>query len=128
MQQNQGTFRHLPHREEAMADLKDQEERDEAFDENAEDGEGGGVHTGSLLTGLIIGAVLGAGAALLLAPQSGEKTRRMLRKRGTDFRRDAERKLVRARKDARRLVRDKKEALLERVNEGIERLEERLNG
>jgi gas vesicle protein len=111
-----------------MADLHEGEERDEAFDEESEDGEGSGLQTGSLLTGLIIGAVLGAGAALLLAPQSGEKTRRMLRKRGTDFRRDAERKLVRAKKDARRLVRDKKEALLERVSDGIERLEERLGG
>ncbi len=111
-----------------MAELHEGEERDEGFDEESEDGEGGGLQTGSLLTGLIIGAVLGAGAALLLAPQSGARTRRMLRKRGTDFRRDAERKLVRARKDARRLVRDKKEALLERVSDGIERLEERLGG
>ena len=31
--------------------------------------------------GLLIGALMGAGVALLFAPQSGEETRRMIRKR-----------------------------------------------
>ncbi len=31
--------------------------------------------------GLIIGALIGAGVALLIAPQSGEETRRFLRRR-----------------------------------------------
>lgn len=111
-----------------MAELDDRDERDNEFEDEPEDQESDGMHTGSLLTGLIIGAVLGAGVALLFAPQSGEKTRKMLRRRGQDFRRDAERKLVRAKKDARRMVRDRKEALLERVSDGIDRLEEKLNG
>jgi|APMI01.1.fsa_nt_gi gas vesicle protein len=34
----------------------------------------------SLGLGLLLGAVLGAGAALLMAPQSGERTRRQLRR------------------------------------------------
>jgi gas vesicle protein len=108
--------------------MAERDDRDVEFEDESEDQEGGAFHTGSLLTGLIIGAVLGAGAALLFAPQSGEKTRKLLRRRGNDFRRDAERKLVRAKKEARRMVRDRKDALLERVSDGIDRLEEKLNG
>lgn len=108
--------------------MAERDDREDEFEDASEDQESGGFHTGSLLTGLLIGAVLGAGAALLFAPQSGEKTRKMLRRRGNDFRRDAERKLVRAKKDARRLVRERKDALLERVSDGIDRLEEKLGG
>ena len=38
-------------------------------------------NTKPFAAGLLIGALLGAGVALLFAPQSGEDTRRMLRKR-----------------------------------------------
>lgn len=103
-------------------------DRDDELEGEEDEQEGSGFHTGSLLTGLLLGAVLGAGAALLLAPQSGEKTRRMLRKRGGAFRRDAERKLVSAKKQARRMVRERKEELLERMSDGIDRLEEKLGG
>ncbi len=101
-----------------QAELEDQDD-----DEGMEEGRWA---TGSLLAGLLLGAVIGAGAALLLAPQSGVKTRREIGRRGRTFRRDAERKLLAAKKDARRIVRERKEALLERVSDGIERLEERL--
>jgi gas vesicle protein len=36
---------------------------------------------GSILVGFIIGGVIGAAAALLMAPQSGEETRAMLREK-----------------------------------------------
>ena len=108
-----------------MAEFTD---RDEEFEDEDDEQESGGLNTGSLLTGLVIGAVLGAGAALLFAPQSGEKTRRMLKKRGGVFRRDAERRLASARKSAKRMVRERKEELLERVSDGIDRLEEKLGG
>ena len=39
----------------------------------------GGTRT--LAVGLIIGALIGAGVALLVAPQSGEETRRLLRRK-----------------------------------------------
>lgn len=106
--------------------MAEHDDRDETFEDEEEGSGGEGFHTGSLLTGLVIGAVLGAGAALLFAPQSGERTRRMLSRRGNSFRRDAERKLVSAKKQARRMVRERKEALLERMSDGIDRLEEKL--
>jgi gas vesicle protein len=40
-----------------------------------------GIAVGSLLIGVLIGAVVGGVAALLLAPQSGNETQRMIRDR-----------------------------------------------
>ena len=43
-------------------------------------------HQGSgMVTGLLIGAVVGAGLALLLAPASGSETRRRLKAKAQDF-------------------------------------------
>lgn len=39
---------------------------------------------------LTIGAIIGAGVALLLAPKTGEETRELLRERGTDLARKAQ--------------------------------------
>lgn len=39
--------------------------------------------------GLVLGALIGAGMALLFAPQSGEDTRRLLRRRAKRLARDA---------------------------------------
>ena len=38
------------------------------------------------LTGFLLGAVVGAAAALLMAPQSGEETREQIRERGIELR------------------------------------------
>lgn len=40
----------------------------------------------NFLSGLLLGAILGAGIALLSAPQSGRRTRRRLRKAAIDLR------------------------------------------
>lgn len=42
--------------------------------------------TRSILVGLLFGGVLGAGAMLLLAPQSGKRTRALLLQGGTEWR------------------------------------------
>ncbi|MBI4520912.1 MAG: YtxH domain-containing protein [Gemmatimonadetes bacterium] len=47
----------------------------------------------SFLSGVLLGAVLGATAALLLAPQSGRRTRRMLRRAARDLRDSATHRL-----------------------------------
>ncbi len=39
--------------------------------------------------GLVLGALIGAGMALLFAPQSGEDTRRLIRKKAKRLARDA---------------------------------------
>ena len=38
-------------------------------------------HTSSFAAGLLLGGLIGAGLALLFAPQSGEETRRLIRRR-----------------------------------------------
>lgn len=43
-------------------------------------------HVGLLGAGLLIGAVVGAGAALLFAPQSGEETRTIIRRQARNAR------------------------------------------
>jgi len=43
----------------------------------------------SFAVGLLLGALVGAGVALLFAPQSGEETRRLIRKRSRRFANEA---------------------------------------
>lgn len=43
----------------------------------------------NFLTGLVLGAFIGAGAALLTAPQSGRRTRRKIRKAASGVRHNA---------------------------------------
>ena len=40
-------------------------------------------HPGSFLAGMLFGGLAGAGAMLLLAPQSGKRTRTQIQRRGT---------------------------------------------
>lgn len=42
--------------------------------------------SGSLLTGLLIGGLVGFGAMLLIAPRSGSKTRDQIRQKSTELR------------------------------------------
>jgi gas vesicle protein len=43
----------------------------------------------NFVSGLVLGAVLGAGVALLTAPQSGRRTRRRIRRTAVDVRSNA---------------------------------------
>jgi gas vesicle protein len=67
--------------------------------------------SGGGLGGFLVGLLIGAGAALLLAPQSGEETREQLVERGKKLRDDA---------------RSRAEDLRDRVEDGYERAKERL--
>jgi gas vesicle protein len=84
---------------------------------------GSGWSTGSFLAGILVGAAVGAGVALLLAPASGQQTRRALRRKARAISRDAAGGWVSARQEARQLLRDKKAALRERIERVAERLE-----
>lgn len=81
----------------------------------------------SFLTGLLLGAVVGAGVALLLAPAAGAHTRRLIRGKATALSRDAADGWVSARDEARHALREKKEALRQRLARGLERVEEKLD-
>jgi len=49
-----------------------------------------GGETGAFLAGFILGGLVGAAAALILAPQSGEQTRTQIREKGIELRDRAE--------------------------------------
>jgi gas vesicle protein len=74
----------------------------------------------SFFTGLALGALLGAGLALLFAPASGEETRRVVRRRARGLSHQAAEGLEDARDATRRLLRDKKEALRARLAQATE--------
>jgi gas vesicle protein len=61
--------------------------RDAREDRMDRDGGNGGIRT--FAAGLLIGALIGAGIALLVAPSSGEETRRMISRRARRLAADA---------------------------------------
>jgi gas vesicle protein len=80
-------------------------------------GEAGGGGLAGFAMGVVFGALLGAGFALLYAPDRGDRTRRELKRRINRLREDAEEGLDRAGERARReLVRRRR-----RLEEGLDR-------
>jgi gas vesicle protein len=73
--------------------------RDVREEKMEREGESGAVRT--FVAGLLIGALVGAGMALLLAPQSGEETRRLLARRARRLADDARDRCSDARRRAR---------------------------
>ena len=53
--------------------------------------------TGDFIAGFLVGALVGAAAAVLLAPQSGEETRTMIREKGVELGQRAEELSLQAR-------------------------------
>ncbi|MCW5876075.1 MAG: YtxH domain-containing protein [Anaerolineales bacterium] len=78
----------------------------------------------SFFSGLLMGSIIGAVSALLMAPQSGEETRKLLRERGIELRDMSSDALERAAAEARqradeltRLAREQAGELRERAGE-----------
>lgn len=82
--------------------------------------------TTSFLTGLLVGAAVGAGIALLIAPASGADTRHRIRRRARALEGDASRGWATAREEARRIFKEKKEALRARLEQGLDAVGEEL--
>lgn len=57
-------------------------------------------YLGTFLAGIILGGLVGAAVAMLLAPAAGPDTRRQIRDKGLELRSQAERELEEARKRA----------------------------
>jgi len=104
----------------------DRDPRHSSRDEEEEAPEERSWDRSTFLTGLVIGAAVGAGLALLFAPASGDDTRRLIRKRARGLSRDAERGWTRARKRAGGILEEKKEALRDRLAQGLEAVEDQL--
>lgn len=77
----------------------------------------------SFLTGVLLGAAIGAGIALLFAPGSGKETRRLVRKKAKALTREAGEGYLSVRDQTRKAIREKKEALRARLTEGLDKLE-----
>lgn len=70
-------------------------------------------NAGSLLTGMILGALVGAGVALLYAPQSGEETRKQLKVKADE----AKKKALAMKKEALEKAEEVKEEAVDKVEE-----------
>ncbi|MGQ9584465.1 MAG: YtxH domain-containing protein [Anaerolineae bacterium] len=78
---------------------------------------------GDFLAGFVLGGLVGAAVALLLAPQPGEETRALLRERSIELRERADELSAEARKLAAELQEKGKETLgdqIGRVKEAVE--------
>jgi gas vesicle protein len=76
------------------------------------------------LTGFLLGTVVGAAAALLLAPQSGEETREIIRERGIELKGRAGEVTEQSRKRAEELAADARKRAEEAQERGRLVLEE----
>jgi gas vesicle protein len=72
------------------------------------------------LGGLLLGNLTGAGAMLLLAPQSGKKTRKQIRRKGRKVRKQTARKIEHEAEQ----VRDKAHQVTTRIHEQVEDLQQ----
>ena len=61
-------------------------------------------HTGAFMAGFIIGGLVGAAAALLMTPQSGEKTRLQIQERGLELKSQLEDGTIDPRAQAKKLA------------------------
>jgi gas vesicle protein len=80
---------------------------------------------GAFFAGVLIGGLVGAATALLMAPQSGEETRRTIGRYGNEFRDRAQDSLEDARERAEATVADARrraERIVEEARERAERI------
>ncbi|MGA9531817.1 MAG: YtxH domain-containing protein [Anaerolineales bacterium] len=80
--------------------------------------------TGSVMLGLLTGALAGAAAGLLLAPRSGEETKAEIRRRGEELRDDAEHTLEIGRERADSSLRQARSGVAGWLQKGSDLLEE----
>ena len=89
-----------------------------------------GYSSGSVLLAFVLGGMVGAGVALLLAPQSGTETRRKIKEltddvkeKATDYAGTAKEKVVSTVDKAKELYEEKKSAISAAVEAGKEAYE-----
>ena len=79
-----------------------------------------GAKSGDFLAGFLVGALVGAAATLLLAPQSGEETRTLIRDKGIELKGQADEvqhRLMEAVEEGKSAASTRKEELLARLDQ-----------
>jgi gas vesicle protein len=79
---------------------------------------------GSMLSGFFIGGLIGAVTALLVAPQSGEQTREMIREKGTELKDKAVETAEEARNRAQQAIAETRERAADVLSEKSQQAEE----
>jgi gas vesicle protein len=82
-----------------------------------------GSDLGAFLAGCMVGGLIGAGVALLLAPQSGEETREMIREHSIELKNRAEQAAEEFRSKAETAIGEGRE----RVDEVVESAKQRVS-
>jgi gas vesicle protein len=77
------------------------------------------------IAGLLLGGLIGAGVALLLAPQSGHKTRRQIQRKGRDLREQTTDAITDTIDDGVAQVRTKAQQVTSGIQEQTEALQQR---
>jgi gas vesicle protein len=77
------------------------------------------------LAGLLLGGLIGAGVALLLAPQPGHKTRRQIQRKGRDLREQTTDTITDTIEDGVAQVRSKAQQVTSGIQEQTEALQQR---
>lgn len=101
-------------------DLVDEDEaleEDELAELAVSDGSSGVL---GFIGGLVLGTLIGAGIALLVAPERGEVTRRRIRDRMEDFQDDAKEQLGDLRDDATRALKRRHRQLKRRLKSRVD--------
>ncbi|MFN2297337.1 MAG: YtxH domain-containing protein [Anaerolineales bacterium] len=83
---------------------------------------------GAFMAGFLLGGMIGAGVALLLAPQSGEETREMLRERSIELKGRAEQAATDFRSKAETTFHEGRERIDEAVETARKRVSRRKPG
>lgn len=96
--------------------------------------EEGGFSSGSVLLSFLLGGMVGAGLALLLAPQSGAETRRKIREltdeakeKASDYVSHAKEKVVSAIEKGKDIFEEKKSAISAAIEAGKEAYEQEVH-
>lgn len=87
-----------------------------------------GSDFGSFLSGFMLGGLIGAAVALVMAPQSGEETRRLIREKGIELRDQATENLEHAAAETRARADELTKMARERADELTRMAKERTEG
>lgn len=100
----------------------------------ANEGSGGWEFSAGFLIGGLLGGVLGAAAAILMAPQSGEETRAILREKGIELKEraedvteDAQRRAQQAAAQAREAAQSAQESARLAMNERVSQVKDAID-